>query len=97
MCGRYEQTYFDMLVMRVHGALLRGTITYRKSYVKAIQPDMEGKRKELVKQAPREFDLMVNVSDVVHIMLEELHSRARGWQVSADLMHREGKAARTTA
>ena len=80
--------------MRAHGTLLRGTISFRKSYVTPVYPELqtEGTIKvgesptpvPIIKQQAKEFDAHVNVSDVTRIVLEELQFRARGWWRASD-------------
>ena len=90
----YEQTYFDTLVMRVHGSLIRGTIAFRKSYVTATYPeaasaDVHNSGGVLAKAysggvQAKAFDAKVNVTDVTRIVLEELQHRAHGWWRASD-------------
>ena len=90
----YEQTYFDTLVMRVHGSLIRGTIAFRKSYVTATYPeaasaDVHNSGGVLAKAysggvQAKAFDAKVNVTDVTRIVLEELQHRAQGWWRASD-------------
>lgn len=80
----YEQQFFDMLVLRVHGSLLRGTISYRKSYAKAVHLTADGSIGRAIKadgsdNPGRSFNVVANVSDVARVLLEELQHRARGW------------------
>ena len=82
----YEVNYFDMLTMRVHGALLRGVITFRRSYVKAVRigaddaSALSGREpKGDVNPGDRAFNAIVNTTDVSRLVLEELQHRARGW------------------
>jgi hypothetical protein len=89
----YEQTYFDALVMRVRGSLIRGTIAFRKSYVTATYPEaasadvhnsggVPAKAYSGAVQA-KAFDAKVNVTDVTQIVLEELQHHAQGsWRAS---------------
>ena len=81
----YEQTYFDTLVMRVHGSLIRGTISFRKSYVTATYPEADSAEVHASGGLPaKAFDAKVNVTDVTRIVLEELQHRARGWWRASD-------------
>jgi len=85
----YEQNYFDTLIMRAHGSLLRGTITYRKSYGRPVMPaDGEVRKGMQTKpqvQGDQHFDLVANVTDVSKLVMEELQYRARGWWRGSDV------------
>ena len=82
----YEQTYFDTLVMRAHGSLIRGTVSFRKSYVTATLPEADSATVRTASggNPPKAFDAKVNVTDVTRIVLEELQYRARGWWRASD-------------
>ena len=79
--AKYEQQFFDTLVMRVHGSLLRGVVTYRKSYAKSTKPIESDHRGSSGSSSgmSKGFTMHANTSDVSRLVMEELQFRARGW------------------
>ena len=75
----YEQQFFDTLVMRVHGSLLRGVVTYRKSYARSTKPVEGDHRTSSSSGGSKGFSMYANTSDVARLVMEELQFRARGW------------------
>ncbi len=92
----YETGHCHTLILRAHGSLLRGVLTYRKSYVKpvaasayndasiAARPDILSGHEELVQSETgamnRDFHALVNATDVLSLLLDELEHRAGSYR-----------------